>query len=209
MTSATGPGEPVHWRKLHAFGLPAGSIRALLGLLIFGATWALMVRRPDVEVPDYLRDLLFIILGHYFASRNRPAMADEAGPPPLFLPRGTIRVILIAGFVGVAAWLYRDGKLFAVGKHPGVVTLLLIGGFLLGVVSRAVAGWLGGSGRRLPRIVEDVRAASALIAAAVLVGLIWDRYFPYLPRDAHPTLGSYGLEHGLAAFVGFYFGSRS
>src|SRR4051794_32368249 len=61
----------VDWRRLHALGLPSGSIRALLALLIFATTWALLVLRPTREVPDYLRDLLFIIMGHYFAARSR------------------------------------------------------------------------------------------------------------------------------------------
>jgi len=209
MTTELAPPAPIPWRRLHAFGLPAGSIRALLALAIFGVTWALMVRRTDLEVPDYLRDLLFIILGHYFAARNRPTATADAGPPPLFLPKGSVRLVLIAGFAVVAVILFREGRLVKVGENPGVVTLLLVGGFLLGVVSRAVGGWLGGSGRRLPRVVEDLRATFALVAAAVLVALVWNRYFPYLPDVRRPTFGKYGLEHGLAAFLGFYFGSRS
>ena len=61
----------------------------------------------------------------------------------------------------------------------------------------------------MPRIVEDLRATFAVVAAAVLVALVWDRYFPYLPRHDGLRLGNFGTEHGLAAFVGFYFGSRS
>ena len=33
------------WRRLHALGLPSGSIRGLLALLIFGTTWGLMAPR--------------------------------------------------------------------------------------------------------------------------------------------------------------------
>ena len=41
--------------------------------MVFATTWGLglLVVRPSQEVPDYLRDLLFIIMGHYFASRGR------------------------------------------------------------------------------------------------------------------------------------------
>ena len=74
------------WRRLHAFGLPAGSIPALLAVMIFATTWGLLLIRPDQEVPDYLSDLLFIIMGHYFASRHRADQGDEPGPPPLYLP---------------------------------------------------------------------------------------------------------------------------
>ncbi len=38
--------SPVDWRRLHAMGLPAGSIRALLALLIFGTVMGLLALRP-------------------------------------------------------------------------------------------------------------------------------------------------------------------
>jgi hypothetical protein len=69
------------WRRLHALGLPAGSVRALLAVLIFVTTWGLLVVRPNQEVPDYLRDLLFIIMGHFFAARRKSGPAEEPGPP--------------------------------------------------------------------------------------------------------------------------------
>ena len=209
------PQPPADWRKTSAFGLPLGSIRAILALLIFGTTWALLVMKAEVEVPDYLRDLLLIILGHYFAARHKAESVAEAGPAPLFLPRGTIRLVLVGGSIAAAVALYRMGRLHDVGKNPGVVSLLLVGGFLLGVVLRAVGGWLGGRKGHTPKILEDLRASIALLAAAALVALVWDRYFPYLPpfRDRLGgiplKLGQYGPEHVLAAVVGFYFGSRS
>ena len=49
----------------------AGSVRAVLAILVFGTVWALLVAKPDRDVPEFLRDLLFVILGHYFAARRR------------------------------------------------------------------------------------------------------------------------------------------
>ena len=57
-TETSGTQSHVEWRRLHALGLPSGSIRALLAILIFATTWGLLVLRPSLEVPDYLRDLL-------------------------------------------------------------------------------------------------------------------------------------------------------
>jgi hypothetical protein len=215
-TESPAPQRPIHWRKLHAFGLPGGSVRAVLALMIFGTIWGLLLRRPDQEVPGSLRDLLFIIMGHYFAVRGRADQAPEPGPPPLFLPTGSVRLVLIAGFVGVAVVLYRQGQFLPIGSHPGAVTLILVGGFLLGVVMRKVAAWWQGRGSRVPRFIEDLRAAVALIAAAVLILLVWNRFFPFLPKprpgafqNARLEFGPYGLEHLSAAVVGFYFGSRS
>jgi hypothetical protein len=215
-TESPAPQRPVNWRRLHAFGLPGGSIRAVLALMIFGTIWGLLLRRPDQEIPDYLRDLLFIIMGHYFAVRGRADQANEPGPPPLFLPTGTVRLVLIAGFVAVTVVLYRQSQLLPLGNHPGAVTLILVGGFLLGVVLRRIAAWWQERGRRVPRFLEDLRAAVALIAAAVLVLLVWNRFFPFLPKprpgafqNVRLELGQYGPEHIAAAVVGFYFGSRS
>src|SRR4051812_1041118 len=158
MTQATEESpSPVEWRRLHALGLPAGSIRALLAILVFGTIWGLLALRPAREVPDFLRDLLFIILGHYFASRRRVDRGDEPGPSPLFLPKGSIRLLLVGGCVGVAALLYSRGQLTTPGRHQGVVTLWLVGGFLLGVALHAVSGWVLGEGRRPPRLFEDAR----------------------------------------------------
>ena len=215
-TEAADQAPGIDWRRLHALGLPAGSIRALLALLVFGTVWGLLALRPMQEVPDYLRDLLFIIMGHYFATRRRIGQADEPGPPPLFLPKGSVRLLLVVGTIGVGALLYSRGQLAAPGRNPGVVTLWLVGGFLLGVALNAVSGWIIGKDRHAPRIVEDVRALVSVGAAVILVGMVWNRLIVVVPPDDIDralapwfTLGKFRLEHALAAVVGFYFGSRS
>ncbi|MEJ7604617.1 MAG: hypothetical protein WKG01_42585 [Kofleriaceae bacterium] len=116
------------WRRIHAFGLPGGSIRGLLALAMFGAVWTHLALVPDRRLPEYLQNLMFIILGHYFAARN---------------------------------------------------------------------------GRRLPRIVEDLRALVSLAAAAVLILMVFDLWEPAFPVQR------FLIEDVLAAVVGFYFGSRS
>jgi hypothetical protein len=210
------PIAPVDWWTVHAWGLPAGSIRALLAILVFGTVWTLMLVRPGAEIPDYLRDLLFIILGHYFAARHRAVADPEPGPPPLFLPRGSVRFVLIAGSIVVAVLLLRRGQLTSLTENPGVVTLLLVGGFLLGVAMNAVMSWWRSRGHRTPRLVEDVRALVSVAAAGLLIILVLSRLLQIVPPTqidrlipAEIHLGQLGPEHLLAAVVGFYFGSRS
>jgi hypothetical protein len=207
---------PVDWRMVHALGLPSGSIRALLAILVFGTIWVLLLVQPGAEVPDHLRDLLFIILGHYFAVRRRASEDPESGPPPLFLPRGTVRFLLVAGSVAVAALLFHRGQLTSLDRNPGVVTLLLVGGFLLGVVINAATSWWRDRGHRPPRLVEDVRALVSLAAAGLLIFLALNRLLLILPSTQIDRLippeihfGRFGLEPMLATVVGFYFGSRS
>jgi hypothetical protein len=206
----------VDWRRLHALGLPSGSIRALMAVLVFATTWGLLVLRPSEEVPVYLRDLLLVIMGHYFASRHRADQGAEPGPGPLYLPRGSVRLLLVAGTLGVAVVLFRRGQLTEIEKNPGVVTLLMVGGFLLGVVANAVITWWRDRGHRPHRFFEDARALVSMAAAALLVGLVWNRLFPMIPPErvaglvsGWGHLGRFGPENILAAVVGFYFGSKS
>ena len=213
---STRPPPAGDWRRLHALGLPSGSIRALLAVMVFATTWGLLLLRPSQEVPDYLADLLFIIMGHYFASRRRAEQGREPGPPPLWLPSGSIRLVLVAGCAATAALLYRRGQLTSVDRNPGVVTLLLVGGFLIGVVANGLATWWKDRGHLRHRAFEDVRALVVMAAAVALVGLVWNRLFPVFPPERADALlarwvhlGRYGPEHLLASVVGFYFGSRS
>ena len=212
--------NPIDWRTMHALGLPAGSVRALLAVVVFATVWGMLLVRPSQEVPDYLSDLMFVIMGHYFATRKRSAAIavpeDEIGPPPLFLPSGSIRLFLAAGSAAVAAVLYQRGVLTRVDRNPGVATLLLIGGFLLGVILNTVIGWWRARVKRGHRAIEDLQALAAMAAGLMLVALVWNRLFPVVPPNEVDAvlngwghLGRLGPEHLLTAVIGFYFGSRS
>jgi hypothetical protein len=214
--AAPNPLSLTDWRRVHALGLPSGSIRALLAISIFGTIWSLLLLQPNAEIPDYLRGLLFIIMGHYFAARRRASEDPDPGPPPLFLPRGSVRFLLIAGSIAVGVLLFRRGQLTSLEENKGVVTLLLVGGFLLGVAMNAVTSWWKDRGHRTPRLVEDVRAIVSLGAAGLLIFLVLNHLLllvppsqidPLMPAEIH--LGHLGPEQILAAVVGFYFGSRS
>jgi hypothetical protein len=211
---------PNDWRRMHALGLPAGSIRALLAVLVFATVWGMLLVRPSQEVPDYLSDLMFVIMGHYFATRKRSAAievsGDEPGPPPLYLPRGSIRLFLAAGSAAVAVILYQRGVLTRIDRNPGVTTLLLIGGFLFGVILNSAVGWWRERVQRGHKAIEDVQALAAVGAGLALVALVWNRLFPIVsPGEMDAIfqdwghLGRLGPEHLLAAVIGFYFGSRS
>ncbi len=210
------PETPVDWRRMHALGLPSGSIRALLAILVFATVWALLLIRPSEQIPNYLGDLLFIIMGHYFAARRRVLDEPDPGPPPLFLPRGSVRFLLIAGSIAVAVLLFRRGELTSLDRNPGVVALLLIGGFLLGVAMNSVMTWWRERGHRPPRFVEDLRAVISLAAGGLLAFLVLNHVLLIVPPEnidsqvsAWAHLGQIRPEQVLAAVVGFYFGSRS
>ncbi|HEU5118236.1 MAG TPA: hypothetical protein VFT74_16580, partial [Isosphaeraceae bacterium] len=205
-----------HWSELYPFGLPAGSVRALLTIGIVGTAWGLIVLHPDTALPGYLRDLLFLVLGHYFALRRGQGEPMEAGPPPLFLPRGSVRLLVVATFVATLVLVIRNGGLRRVDDTPAAYSLLLVLGFLLGVLSSRFAHFLKRRGHRPHRVFADARAGIALLAAIILLVLAWNQIYAFLPmpRDvplgrARVPLSQYGLEYVFSAVVGFYFGARS
>ena len=124
--------------------------------------------------------------------------------------------MLFAGFAAVAVLLWRGGSIREPAKSPGVMTLMLVAGFLLGVLMAKLGDWWADRGHHVPRWVEDIRAIIAVIAALVLIFLVWNRFEgilvarrPEVSDWWNLRLGSYGPEHILGAIVGFYFGSRS
>ena len=122
-------------------GLPSGSIRALLTLLIVAVVISQMVRGREVEV--LWTETLLIALAHYFTSRrfiklppeviHRLAVEGhvEVEANPLFLPKCTIRAILIAAFTGIAIYLYLHNRLF---ETPSLSLLGVVFAYLLGMV---------------------------------------------------------------------------
>jgi hypothetical protein len=103
-----------------------------------------------------------------------------------------------------------------IDRNPGVTTLLLVGGFLIGVVLNTLTAWWRERVQHRHRVLEDVQALVAMGAAVVLVALVWNRLYPIVPPDQADALfsrwahlGRLGPEHVLGAIVGFYFGSRS
>ena len=198
------------YMKAHfAFGLPNGSVRALLAMTVFGGIWGWMWLHPDVEVPAYLRDVMFIIMGHYFAARHQAAA--EVGPAPLYLPRGTIRTVLLLGFAAVAGGLIYQHRMGVTDggamrlSHAGV-TLILVAGFMAGVLMSRVTG------KGMPRYLEDLRAVISLAAGVLLLLLVFGLvHVPETGRmhEFQRWALQYRVEDILAAVVGFYFGSKS
>lgn len=199
----TEPPTTPHWRQIHALGLPSGSVRALIALGVVGTVCGLLLRAPEQALPEHLEGLLFVVLGHYFAARGQGKSDPAGGPPPLYLPRGSVRLLLVAALVTVGVLVIRQGGL---QFHRGLFTLLLVSGFLLGLLLTRIANWWQ---RRRPghsRWFEDLRALIGLGAVAAL-GV--HTFVDVLPGPEVLSFGTLGAEQALAGLVGFYFGSRS
>lgn len=191
------------WKQHHALGLPGGSVRALMALAMVGTVCGLLVRDPAASLPEPLESLLFVVLGHYFAARGQAPDDPAGGPPPLWLPRGTVRFLLIGGLVAAGVVVVRAG---GEATQRGMVTLVVVAAFLLGLLLTRLTGWLQRRRNRPWRPFEDLRALVGIGAAAALA---IHAFYGILPGPETISVGRVGLEQGLAGLVGFYFGSRS
>ena len=194
----------------HALGLPAGSIRAVLGLGVLGLLWGLALKFPH-KLPlsfIYLLFLMLLILAHYFAAHGK-SVGHVTERSALGLPRGSIRFLLMGGFLGLAYYLYHTGSVFESPPSGDFIFLvaLLLSGFFVGYVLTSLMTFLGGG--RLPAWFQDVQAWFALIGLLGLLGLVMVYVIinPSLADNAPLKVDQ--LEAFLAAIVGFYFGARS
>jgi len=179
-----------------ALGLPSGSIRALLTLLIVAVVVVQVARGQDVEL--LWTETLMIALAHYFTSRRLVKLSPEVlsrlaeeghvetEARPLYLPKHSIRALVILAFAGLAIYLYQHDQLFQANALP---ILGVVAAYLLGTVIRfrGVRGW------------EDLKAAVVLVVLLCTAGA-------YLL--GHADLMPAWVRNATLALVLFYFGSR-
>lgn len=210
-TPPTGPGP-----RRHALGLPSGSVRATHILGIVALVCGLLFVPPDrnVHVPPYLVYLMFLGLGHYFATRqSAPAAPDEGfmAHPPLYLPSGTIRFLLFAMLAGTIGYLlYADPEKLRLNfeasldemKAQPYMLLVILGAFFLGVVVRAIVGR-----KNPPQAWQDFEAWLSLVS---LLGLLAATIIHLVIGASIADRLSLPIGEGiLGAGIAFYFGARS
>jgi hypothetical protein len=198
----------------HALGMPAGSVRALLTLIVVGlicATLLIPAREAPVPIPPYLIHLLYMMVGHYFASRGLSRSSDVKESGPLYLPTGCVRLIIIAALVGTVVWKYVNDRpgleaQFTVSvealKAQPFLAIIVLAGFFLGALVRMVLGRRDRSVALLNFEAWMSLIAVLLMCVAALIHLVIN------PSLAEP-LDLPDWEGFLAAIVAFYFGERS
>jgi len=195
--------------KRHALGLPAGSVRSLHVLLVVALFCIVLLippRNPErpVPIPPYVVYLLFIILGHFFAS------SGEAQASPLHVPRGLLRLLIILILGAAVGWkIYNDQTGMQAQFNASVdelklqplLPVIILGGFFLGVLLRLVVGG------DQPPWFQDLKAWTSIVA---LVGL---GIAVIIHSVINPSLAEpYSMPHWegiLGAVIAFYFGERS
>jgi hypothetical protein len=198
----------------HALGLPAGSVRGLLALGVLALSWLLVWRYGSGgQIPlvfIYLQYLGVLILAHFFTAHGKTIGSQVSTRSPLGLPRGSLRFLLVAGYVGLAVFMYLHNQLEFTEPAKGqqaVLILLLLSGYFLGHIITGGRRML--SGGTLPFWFQDIEAWVALMALMALGILTVVHIFINPTLDTQQRMDMPPLEAFLAATVGFYFGARS
>lgn len=189
-------------------GLPTGSVRALLTLLIIAVVIVETIRGQPLD--DLWNETLLIALAHYFTSRRFVGLPpdvlrrleDEGHVPresnPLFLPRHSIRALVVAAFAGLAYYVFETKQVRSFSEVPPV--LITVSSYLLGVLAGSFWAWRN---RHRPttrsRLWEDLKALAVIL---VMVGTAIPYFLDHGDQVPHQ------VRNTALAFVLFYFGSR-
>ena len=204
MSTLEPEGSPKYWPPL---GLPVGSVRAILTLFVVAIVTVSVARGRDLDL--IWTETLLIALAHYFTSRRFVSLPPEVlkriqeegliekEQHPLFLPRHSIRLLILAAFVGLGVFLYKQHRLW----EPRAISLLgIIAAYVLGAMVRGIGAWFGGkTGHRPSSAWGDFKAIVVLLAVG-MAGVPELIDMPdFLPAMAHRVALGMML---------FYFGSR-
>lgn len=200
-------------KPYHPLGLPKGSVRALLALSCFYTVIVLLLqdRLADVKVFWELWLANYVMLGYYFANRQntpppsegpQPEEAVEQEVTPLSLPKGSVRWLIILGFVGTAGYFiyqWTTGGRSPL-QHRAFFPMLSLGGFFLGRLVNAVTSNIPTKNpSSFWKLILNGKAILGLIAASTLpVTLIFGIEFPLVIQ----------LQRFSLVYIVFYFGSR-
>ncbi|MGQ0635038.1 MAG: hypothetical protein ACT4QC_10535 [Planctomycetaceae bacterium] len=189
-------------------GLPTGSVRALLTLLVLAVVIVQTVRGRTLD--ELWGETLLIALAHYFTSRRFVGLSPEVlarleseghvqkEMNPLYLPRHSIRAIVVLAFAGLAYYEFGIRHVRQFAEVPPV--LITVGAYLAGILARLLLGpRAAAAAAPRSRLWEDLKAlAVILVMLATAIPYFLDR------GDLVPPQG-----RSLAlALVLFYFGSR-
>ena len=187
-------------------GLPTGSVRALLTLLILAVVGHEVVLGRQVDV--LWTETLVIALAYYFTYRRFVALPREVlvrleqegtlarESNPLWLPRHSIRLLIVIALGALGVYLYREDRLL----EPQVITIFGTAlCYLLGVFTSAIGSWWSKGHKTLAtHFWEDIKALAVLFALGATASL----YFLGTPDVPH------WLQTATIGLVLFYFGSR-
>jgi len=198
---ATQPATPPE-KPPPPLGLPPGSVRAVIALILCVSLWYQVLNGADI--PPILVESALLVVGFYFGVRSGtgPPIAPvttEGVRQPLFLPRGSIRVVLLIGFFGVIAYTRYMGR-----GIPDAFLLILevLAAYLIGYVISAIILRRRAAGilpSRKVAIFRNINAIIVIFLVAYICGVLVLSWPDFLPEQSG---------NALAWIVAYYFGSR-
>lgn len=199
----------------HPLGLPRGSVRAILSLMIMAQFW-ILIAAPDrlVPMPLYLYCLMGLVFVFFASHGGTIAWAEDPEPSPLWLKGGVLRFFILAVTLGLFGWrLWSEWpepvtlldrlqpSPNAVGRLPFLL-FSLVAGYGLGWVASRIFTAL-----ELSQYLQDIQASMSLVAIFLLLGALLGSVF-VLPTLEHQVPALY-LDYILVALVAWYFGVRT
>lgn len=203
----------------HPLGLPRGSIRAVLSLLILAQFWILIVAPEPltgggprlIAMPWYLYCLMGLVFVFFASHGGSIAWAEDPEPSPLYLPGGVLRGFMLLVTIGLLGWqLFTNFEAlkFRLTPNPDdtdripYLLFILLAGYGLGWTASRVFRAL-----ELNQYLQDIQASVSLVAIFLLLAVLIASVFvlPTLDRDVNIRF----LEYSVTAVVAWYFGVRS
>jgi hypothetical protein len=210
---------PVPQANRYPLGLPAGSVRSFLTLMIVGTVCIMILiapanPEPRNALPPFMLYLLFLIVGSFFSAHGSTISAEPDEPSPFHLPRGVIRFAVVAALAATIIWkLMHEPEAFAKLvditadrlKREPFLPLYVLGGFFAGILFHALLG------RHLIKYTsyQDLLAWVAIVAQTLMVIAILLIGVINFSLQEHAPLEPATFEAILGGIVAFYFAARS
>jgi hypothetical protein len=203
----------------HPLGLPRGSVRAVLALMILAHFWILIVapevlaeRGPRlIPMPWYLYCLMGLVFVFFASHGGSIAWAEDPEPSPLYLPGGVLRILMLLVTLGLLGWqLFTNPEALKFRLEPSPEDTARLPYLLFTLLSGYALGWVASRIFRaleLNQYLQDIQASVSLVAIFLLLATFIATVF-VLPTLEQQVPIHY-LEYTVTAVVAWYFGVRS
>jgi hypothetical protein len=196
---------PAHPHEYPTFGLPSGSVRGILSVLICSFFWVVLLLPPDSGIVAPLGHFFLLTLV-FLAFASHPLQDAKTATLPWLM-----RVVFVGGSVAVVIYaIWNNSHLTAVRLTPGkeeiaqwpVLLGCLAGGFGVGLFLRFIVG-------RKSELFMTLRAWIGVIAILLLFAETVLQFL-ILPGLTEKNPDALKIWEGiLIAAVAAYFGSRA
>jgi hypothetical protein len=196
----------------HPLGLPRGSVRAVLALMILAHFW-ILIAAPErlIPMPWYLYCLMGLVFVFFASHGGSIAWAEDPEPSPLYLPGGVLRILMLLVTLGLLGWqLYTNPEALKFRLEPSPEDTAHLPYLLFTLLSGYALGWVASRVFRaleLNQYLQDIQASVSLVAIFLLMATFIATVF-VLPTLEQQVPIHY-LEYTVTAVVAWYFGVRS